>query len=73
MTDGSEPSGATKLVGAGAWAVQGEAESWVCAVGVMVKRVYTAVCSSWLGWWREDRDGLSSEVPRDGTRDDSPS
>ncbi|KAK4831307.1 hypothetical protein QYF61_016796 [Mycteria americana] len=29
MTDGSEPSGATKLVRAGAWAVQGEAESWV--------------------------------------------
>lgn len=31
MTEGSEPSGATKLVGAGAWDVRGEAESWGCA------------------------------------------
>lgn len=32
-TEGSEPSGATKLVGAGAWDVRGEAESWGCAAG----------------------------------------
>lgn len=73
MIGGTEPSGTTKLVRAGTWAVQGEAESWVCAVGVMAKRVYTAVSSSQLGWWREGREGLSSEVPSDGTSDDSPS
>lgn len=73
MIDGSEPRGATKLVGAGAWAVQKKAESWVYVVGVMAKRVYTALCSSLLGWWREDRVGLSSEIPRDRTRDVSPS
>lgn len=56
------------LVGAGGQVMQGEAESWVGAVGEKAKEGFITLCTSLMGCCRRDRVGLSSEVPSDETR-----